>query len=67
MQEDRTLLKVDDVAALMRLPRASVYDLVRSDSLPVVRIGRLLRFDPERLAQFIRSGGAARHVDEQVG
>lgn len=54
------LWKAEDVAALMRLPLASVYELVRSGSIPVVRIGRLVRFEQDQIAAWISSGGKLR-------
>ena len=40
------LLKADDVAVLLGVPRSSVYEYARrtGDPLPAVRIGRHLRF-----------------------
>jgi len=58
--ETRVLWKVEDVAALMRLPLASVYELVRSGAIPVVRIGRLMRFEQDQIAQWISGGGKLR-------
>lgn len=58
--ENRVLWKAEDVAALMRLPLASVYELVRSGSIPVVRIGRLVRFEQDQIAAWISSGGKLR-------
>ena len=45
------LLDARDVAALLRIPRSTVYELVRRGCLPCIRIGRHVRFvreDPER-------------------
>jgi excisionase family DNA binding protein len=40
------LLKVEDVARLIKVPRKSVYLLIAEGKLRVVRLGRRLRFDP---------------------
>ena len=62
--ERQVLWKADDIAAVMCLPRASVYDLVRSGALPVVRIGRLIRFAPDQIAEWISAGGKPQSVEE---
>lgn len=62
--EREVLWKAEDVAAVIRLPRASVYELVRSGTLPVVRIGRLVRFSPDQIARWISTGGKAQPVGE---
>ena len=41
---DDRLLTADDVAALLRLPVSTIYDLARTGRLPHLRIGRALRF-----------------------
>lgn len=51
------LLTVQQVAHQLQLPAPRVYELVRTGSLPCVKIGRQVRFDPEQLAQWIANGG----------
>ncbi len=36
-----------------------VYELARLGLLPCVRLGRQIRFDPDRLREWIQAGGAA--------
>lgn len=55
----RKLLRVDEVAARLDLSEPRVYALARQGILPSVRLGRQLRFSPEVLEEFIRSGGKA--------
>ena len=57
----RKLLTVGDVCELLNLPgTASVYTLVRENRLPgCVRVGRAIRFDPDALERYVRSGGQA--------
>ena len=38
------LLDANEAARLLRVPRSTLYELVRSRGLPHVRIGRSLRF-----------------------
>lgn len=41
---DEPLLDAAQVAALLNLPRSTVYELTRSGRLPVLRLGRHLRW-----------------------
>ena len=38
------LLNADEVAALLRVPRSTVYELTRTRRLPFVRVGRRTLF-----------------------
>lgn len=53
------LLDVRDVADVLRITPRAVYDLVESRDasirLPVVRIGRRVRFDPDVLTTYIQA------------
>ncbi len=54
----RRLGTMRDAAEALGIPLASAYELARDDRLPgVVRIGRLVRIDLERLDAWIDSGG----------
>ena len=55
----RKLLRLAEVASLLnvRLPRA--YEMARQGVLPVVRLGRQLRVDPDRLEEWLAQGGQA--------
>jgi excisionase family DNA binding protein len=45
LQQSEPLLTTDEAARLLRVPRSTLYELVRSRGLPHVRIGdRALRF-----------------------
>lgn len=48
------LLKVEDAAELLRVPRSTLYELVRSRHLPHIRVGRALRFTRSDLADWIQ-------------
>jgi excisionase family DNA binding protein len=53
-QLDLPLLNADEAARLLRVPRSTLYELVRSRGLPHVRIGtRGLRFTREDLALWV--------------
>ncbi|MGN6253712.1 MAG: helix-turn-helix domain-containing protein [Solirubrobacterales bacterium] len=47
------LLNADEAAALLHVPRSTLYELVRSRHLPHVRVGRGLRFTRHDLARWV--------------
>lgn len=51
------LLTADEVADQTGLSKARVYELAREGDLPVVRLGRAVRFSERALAVWIESGG----------
>ena len=63
-----SLRTVEFVSELLNVPKARVYELVRQNILPVVRIGaRQIRFDEETLNNWIKSGGAINAEDATRG
>src|SRR5437879_5406429 len=52
--EERLLLRVEEAAALLGVGRTTVYAMVSTQKLPVVRIGRSLRIPRQALLQWIR-------------
>jgi excisionase family DNA binding protein len=54
LQQSEPLLTTDEAARLLRVPRSTLYELVRSRGLPHIRIGeRGLRFTRSDLDQWI--------------
>lgn len=53
------LLKLQEVAERLNIAYPRAADLARQGLLPVVRLGRHIRVDPEALDAFIRNGGKA--------
>lgn len=53
------LLTAPQVAASLGLAVPRVYELAREGNLPVVRLGRSMRFHPAQVAAFIEAGGTA--------
>jgi excisionase family DNA binding protein len=53
----RTLVRAPAVARLLDLPTFTIYALVRSNRIPHVRVGRVVRFDPAAIEQWIAAGG----------
>ena len=52
------LLTVDEVAALLKVSRAWVYEHTRKrgrndDSLPHIKLGKFVRFDPRLVREFL--------------
>jgi excisionase family DNA binding protein len=52
-----TLIDAAEVAELLNEPVTTVYRLAREGLIPHVRVGRLVRFSPVMLGDWIRSGG----------
>lgn len=62
---DWSLLTVAEVAKLLKVSRSSVYEWIRKDELPVVKLGsstRLTRFDVEEFVQRQRQSKKRRNV-----
>lgn len=53
------LLTVPEVSERLKISEARVRELGRLGLLPVVRLGRQVRVDPERLDAWIAEGGQA--------
>ena len=51
------LLRVAEVALILDVPTARAYELARTGVLPVVRVGRQVRVDGEKLREWIDDGG----------
>lgn len=47
------LLKADEVAEALQVPKPRVYELARQQVLPVVRIGRQIRFRQEAIETWL--------------
>jgi excisionase family DNA binding protein len=56
---DKKLLRLPEVARILDLREDQVYALARQNIIPVVRIGRQLRVDPDKLKEWIDNGGKA--------
>jgi len=56
--EDR-LWTVQDVSRFAQTSRSWVYQRAAEGALPTLKIGGLLRFDPQAIKQFFRAGGGS--------
>lgn len=53
MESNSLLLKVSEVAALLRVSQNLVYELVAQGQLPVIRLGRVIRVPRTALERWI--------------
>mgnify|MGYP001569927594 CR=1 FL=1 len=56
---DDTLWTVADVARFAKTSRSWVYQHAAAGTIPCLKVGGLLRFDPKALKKFFLSGGIA--------
>lgn len=57
---ERIVLVADEVAEMLRVDRQRIYELVRRDAIPVIRLGeRQYRFDATAIRQWIERGGSS--------
>ena len=54
---NKSLLTIEQVAKTLNVSYARAARLAREGALPVVRLGRQYRVDPERLSDFVAAGG----------
>ena len=56
----RKLITVEAVAERLDVPKSTVYEAARQGRIGgVVRLGRVLRFDPDKFEVWLESGGQA--------
>lgn len=54
------LLTADAVAECLNVPKSTIYEAARQGRIGgLVRLGRVLRFDPEKFEQWLCTGGQA--------
>jgi excisionase family DNA binding protein len=54
----QTILIADEVAEMLRVDRQRVYELVRTNAIPVIRVGeRQYRFAAEAIKEWMDRGG----------
>lgn len=52
------VLRVSEVAELLRVDPDTVYSMVHRGELPVIRVGRVFRFSRDQLMQFVEGSHA---------
>ena len=55
--DEEQLLRVPEVASILRVTPERVYQLARDGFLPAIRLGRQVRVHPEELDRWLREGG----------
>lgn len=61
------LLDASEAARLLKVPRSTLYELVRSRELPHVKVGRALRFTRADLAIWIADNSYGRGATPRRG
>ena len=54
---DKLVWSVDDVAKELQISIRHVYKLVSRDKIPYSKVGRLVRFSPVRICEWLQKGG----------
>jgi len=64
---DKQILVADEVAEILRVDKQRVYELVRANQIPVIRLGeRQYRFSAQAIEEFLRGGGTKKEEAEYV-
>lgn len=54
----KQILVADEVADLLRVDKQRIWELVRTNKIPVIRLGqRQYRFSAEKIEEFLHDGG----------
>ena len=54
---EKLVWSVEDVARELQVSERYVYKLVSNDKIPYSKIGRLVRFSPVRVYEWLKQGG----------
>lgn len=49
---------VEDVARTLDVSVSHVYHLVSSDKIPYAKVGRIVRFSPAKISEWLQKGGS---------
>lgn len=55
--ENRVVWSVEDVARELQVSVRHVYKLVSRNKIPYSKVGRLVRFSPVRICEWLQKGG----------
>lgn len=55
--KNKRLMTVEEVSDYLRVKRSTVYEWARSGRIPAVKVGRLWRFETEKIEAWVRDGG----------
>lgn len=60
----KQILVAEEVAKLLRVDKQRIYELVRTNQIPVIRLGeRQYRFSAQAIEQFLQNGGTQKESD----
>ncbi len=63
---DKQILLADEVAILLRVDKQRIYEMVRTNLIPFIRLGeRQYRFDKEIIETWIDNGGNLKKQEER--
>lgn len=51
------LLTAKEVSSATGIPLARIYQMAREGQMPVIRLGRAMRFDPAAVSEWLAAGG----------
>jgi excisionase family DNA binding protein len=61
---EKRILVADEVADLLRVDKQRIYELVRTNQIPVIRLGeRQYRFSAQAIENFLHGGGTRKEDD----
>lgn len=52
----KSLADIDEAAAFLKVPRSWLYERTRKGTVPLIRVGKYLRFDLEDIVEWARKG-----------
>lgn len=54
---EKQVWSVEDLARELQISRSYIYKLISDDKIPFAKVGRLVRFSPERVYEWLSKGG----------
>ena len=54
---EKLVWSVEDVAKELSISVRQVYRLISSDKIPYAKVGRLVRFSPAKISEWLQKGG----------
>lgn len=61
---EKQILVAEEVAEMLRIDKQRVYELVRTNQIPYIRLGeRQYRFSAQAIENFLHNGGTQKEAD----
>jgi len=64
LRQRTTLLDASEVASILNVAKDTIYKWIHRISLPCIRVGDCIRFDPRQLADWLESRKTANQENE---